>query len=596
MTAAYVVLGWIILQVINNLSSAVALPAWSSSLLVVILLAGFPVVIIGAWAFELTPDGLKRTEAGCEQAPGKISKTDLGLMGLMVAVLVIAGAGLVRQPPAPVEQLVSEDITVAGEESETATTAPSRLAIAVLPFADMSPEGDQDWFSDGISEEIIHRLVQQKELIVAGRTSSFYFKNKNVPFEEIGRILNVGTVLEGSVRKFENRIRITAQLIDIKTGAHRWSGTYDRELEDIFKIQDELSVAIATELLREMGLAPSQVRSIYEPNLAAFEAYLRAIRVSMSGDFVGGIDWFRRSAALDKGYFSPRLGLLVMAGEYQGAGGIIPASHQIDIAALGTELLQLDLPPPDRLAFEAVIAGIDFRFADQERLFREAIGSTNVLASEGLLTFASLLKDTGRPEEALSFYRTVLRRDPLSLWARSSMASALLIAGRSQDVVDHVEASRSLGIDTVELGSTEVLALAALGREPDFDAFLASVAGPSLGQERYTQAFRMRKAEYEDDKAALEELRGELMSSWESGDQGTNIDFLAETLVLLGREDEAIAWFRLGFAEKRPIFRSILNAAPSWPPRIFLVEDPRGRKLLKDAGWDLAWFDGPEER
>ena len=231
---AYIILAWVIAQVMELALDSFAAPDWVIKTVLTLLVVGFPIAIFLAWAYELTPEGIKLTGDAVPAVAG----------GVAVAV-----------------------------DAPTAI----RQSIAVLPFADMSPEKDQDYFSDGIAEELLNQLTKLKGLHVAGRTSSFFFKGKNEDLRDIGEKLNVAHILEGSVRKAGNRVRITAQLVKAADGYHLWSETFDRDLDDIFAIQDETAKAVADALSLELGVGEAGSSDGGTQNMEAFDAYLNAI-------------------------------------------------------------------------------------------------------------------------------------------------------------------------------------------------------------------------------------------------------------------------------------------------------------------------------
>ncbi|GJL92757.1 MAG: hypothetical protein DHS20C04_24160 [Hyphococcus sp.] len=261
----YGVVGWLLAQVAATLENAIGLPSWFDGFVVATLLIGFPVAMILAWAFEMTPEGMKPTASVPEGASitAKTGKTlDYVIIGglALVAVMIVADRLMPEQPGA----------------ARTANTD-DNASVAVLPFIDLSPDGDQEFFSDGISEEILNVLVRIPELKVAGRTSSFSFKGRNEDLREIGSALGVNHVLEGSVRRSGAQLRITAQLIRSSDGFHLWSETYDREMTDIFNIQDDIAKAVAKELALSLGLKPGQTLvTDRTDDVVAYEKYLKA--------------------------------------------------------------------------------------------------------------------------------------------------------------------------------------------------------------------------------------------------------------------------------------------------------------------------------
>ncbi len=251
----YIVVGWILVQVATALEESIGLPAWFDGLIVALLLIGLPVALIFAWAFELTPEGVVRTEAvpeGHSITGDTGRKLDFALAIAIVALVVVI---IWQQSNAP--QTVTESAVTSESPPGTPEQALTDASLAVLPFADMSPAGDQGYFSDGLTEEILNLLVRADSIEVVSRTSSFQFKDTNLGIPEIADELNVRHIVEGSVRKSGETIRVTAQLIDAHTDRHLWSDTYDRPLtvENLFEIQDEIANSIFNALSDELGLA-----------------------------------------------------------------------------------------------------------------------------------------------------------------------------------------------------------------------------------------------------------------------------------------------------------------------------------------------------
>ena len=262
----YAVVGWLIIQLGIALETSLNLPAWFDTLLTVLVLIGFPLAMLFAWAFELTPDGMKPTNAVTQDTSITSNtgrKLDYAILGGLALV-----AGLM--------------VFQSFRSSPTTPKAPQSLeipeaSIAVLPFADLSSDGSQEYFGDGIAEELLNVLAKIDEMQVAGRTSSFAFKDKNEDLREIGRVLNVAHILEGSIRKSGERVRVTAQLIKVDDGFHLWSETYDRDLDDIFAVQDDISREISLALMPH--LMGDQVPTIAETprtDVSAYSKFLEA--------------------------------------------------------------------------------------------------------------------------------------------------------------------------------------------------------------------------------------------------------------------------------------------------------------------------------
>ena len=270
----YAVAVFAVLQLMDAAVEPLRLPDWIPTLITIGLILFFPIVFMLAWQFDFSGGRVRRTEASGDLSRGQ------SVAGFSIMLLATFGMGwgffqyygdVLDEPQAAQEFQTAQDFS-----------APEN-SIAVLPFADLSEQGDQAYFSDGVSEEILNLLAQVEGLHVAARTSSFAFRDPTKNIRDIGRILNVSTVLEGSIRKVGTRVRLTAQLINVADGYHIWSQTYDRELDDVFAIQDEVASAIATALVDSFkGLQEKPTGRTY--NLAAFEAFR-----------TGRLHWWRRS-------------------------------------------------------------------------------------------------------------------------------------------------------------------------------------------------------------------------------------------------------------------------------------------------------------
>jgi serine/threonine-protein kinase len=261
--AAYAVVAWLTVQVMSIALPAFEAPTWVLRVLILLLALGLPLAIVLSWLFEVTPEGMK-------VEPAAFGNKRLFAMAAGLAALAIAwyfiGQPAVRMPAAGTAE-------AAAPAAKPASPRAPQRSIAVLPFVDMSQGKDQEYFSDGITEEILNALTHIEGLKVAGRTSSFHFKGRNDSLQAIGAALGVAHVLEGSVRKQGDRVRITAQLIKVDDGFHVWSQNYDRKLDDIFAVQDEISTAIASALSSRLAPATGANTRI-DPQ--TYDTYLRA--------------------------------------------------------------------------------------------------------------------------------------------------------------------------------------------------------------------------------------------------------------------------------------------------------------------------------
>ncbi len=268
---AYLVSSWVFLQVMAIILPTIEAPAYISKLFLFLLIFFFPIWIIFSWIYEITPDGIKKTvsiepeKSISQQTSNNLNKIILGVLGIAI-ILLLFDLFESRSHANEIEIVTSSQES--GRKQNPVNTSKS---IAVLAFADMSEEKDQEYFSDGISEEILNLLAKLPELKVISRTSSFSFKGKGVTTDEIGKELNVSHILEGSVRKYGNRLRITAQLINVSDGSHLWSETFDRDMEDIFSIQDEIAEEVTNQL--RVKLLGKHVKTV---NPEAYNLFLQA--------------------------------------------------------------------------------------------------------------------------------------------------------------------------------------------------------------------------------------------------------------------------------------------------------------------------------
>jgi len=300
---AYAVTAWILLQVADLVLENLSAPPIVMKVFMLALAIGFPVALIFAWAFELTPEGIK-LEKDVDRSKSITHVTAQRMNRNIIIALAIAVVLLLVDKFTPDIDTGAEPATARVESA--AAPAPQaeeeEKSIAVLPFVDMSPNGDQGYFADGISEEILNVLVKTHTLKVAGRTSSFQFRGRSEDLRTIGEQLGVENILEGSIRKANNRVRITAQLVKASDGFHLWSETYDRDLTDIFAIQDEIARAITDALAIQLNLADTGKRlvSASTGNMDAYDRYLEARSlIAKREDFQRAIELLDEATRMD---------------------------------------------------------------------------------------------------------------------------------------------------------------------------------------------------------------------------------------------------------------------------------------------------------
>jgi len=432
----YAVVGWILAQIAALAANSFGAPDWVMKMIIVVLGIGFPVAMLLAWAFEMTPEGVKRSE-NVEDGDSITDKTGRRLdytiiVGLvLVAALVVGSRFMPQKMTAPDVTEVSEVVAHSETEEPTEITD-EKISIAVLPFEDFSSDKDQDYFAKGISEELLNVLARIDGLRVSSRTSSFAFKERNASTGEIAEALNVKHILEGSIRKSGTTLRITAQLIDTRTDEHMWSETYDRPLtaENIFAIQDEIAAAIVVELKGKLSLEPS-TQAPRTNSLEAYELYLRArqemnkrkpdtLRAAEAG--------FRQVIALDPEFapaFSGLADTYMLMTFYTDVGeeeGIRLAKPHVERA------LQLAPNSAESLTTASMFAIKNYEFEKGAALADRAIAA-NPNHTDAYLRKHNATIISGNAQAALANIQKALALDPLSAVILTNLSSAQLQAG-----------------------------------------------------------------------------------------------------------------------------------------------------------------------
>ncbi len=444
---AYVLLGWAVLQGADFLLDLAEAPGWVIKVFAIAGLVGFPFAIFFAWAFELTPEGIKR-EAEVDRSRSVTSHTSRKLNGIIIGLLLVV-----------ITLMAVERIFFAGGTSpgsdEPVAEAPK--TIAVLPFADLSQAQDQGWFADGLAEEILNALVRVPDLAVAARTSSFTYKGSDKPISEIAAELGVAHVLEGSVRSAADRIRVTAQLIRASDGFHLWSQNYDRDPADMIGIQEDLARSIATALETSMDPAAlAQMAQAGTDSVEAYQEYLRGLQGQSEAFLSQGesaLDkayvHFERARAIDPGFFDAH----VQAANYwkveltpsrtdSGTSGVEPRQMLREFnerIGLAIDNARTDA---DRIRSLADRAMVDLRLREARRLFNEylALRPHDEPARFELAKVLGMLSDKAGMRELLDHWKAKMQTDHFS---------AAALVNEAYRVLDPSEAA-DLGLQAVE--------------------------------------------------------------------------------------------------------------------------------------------------
>jgi len=436
---AYSVVAWLVVQVAELALDSFGAPEWVMKTILLLMALGLPFAIIFAWAFELTPEGLKR-EKDVDRTNSITGQTGRKLNYTIIAVLAVA----------LVLSLATRQWTFdVNEDHAPAVTAESDdKSIAVLPFVNMSDDPDNEYFSDGISEELLNVLVKVEGLRVASRTSSFSFKGKDTPIPEIADALKVEHVLEGSVRKSGDIVRITAQLIDVKTDSHLWSETYDRKLEDVFVIQDEISAHIVEALRVALGAGEvAQTASRPTDNLDAYEDYLRGRHFWQrrgEDNIRKAIELFERATDVDPGFaraWSSLAAAHLTMPTYSGE----PENDHFPLALeYANKALELDPAIAESHAVIADLLRMDRQWIEAKEYYQEAI-RLEPKNPTGYLWYSEHLASLGYREEALANALRSLELDPFNAGSNSMAAFTYAINGEVDSSREHIQSAWDLG-------------------------------------------------------------------------------------------------------------------------------------------------------
>ena len=486
---------------------------------------------------------------------------------------------------------VSLDATTTGGRSSTTIDAhvEPRTAvgnsIAVLPFTNMSGDADMEYFSDGVTEELINAIAQVKGLQVAARTSSFAFKGRRVSIQEVGTALNVVTVVEGSVRRSGQKLRITAQLIHVASGFQMWSERYDRQLDDVFAIQEDIATNIARKL--EVALSGSAIGAVARPSatIEAYDLYLKGrYLVEQRGDGLAtGLDFFKQAIAVDPEYALAHAGVaetLALLAVY----GIAPPSRAFPEAkAAAARAVALD----DRLAEAhnaiALVALLhDWDWAGAEDAFNRAleINPSYVPARYWkALLYLQLVR--GNTSEAIRETEHAVDLDPMAMLPAYALGMVLVNAGRFDDVIARCEAR--LAQNPAQFLLYRVLGVAYLYASRHDEAIATLERGTELSRRHhwflgelgaaYAVAGRVADAERIQDELAVR-ARTSYMSPIS----------LASIPLLLGRVEEAVQCFARAFDERDPV----LVTTTAWPLFSVARKDPRVQQLFERMG--VRWM------
>ncbi|WP_026451297.1 tetratricopeptide repeat protein [Aequorivita capsosiphonis] len=524
-TVSYLVFSWVLLQVIAILTPIINAPVWFGKMILIILIVLLPVWICISWFFEITAEGIKKTK-NVPKEKSLSQKTGQKLNTFIIAFLAFA-----------IILLFVDRFRLRAEKDENAIALESKpeKSIAVLPFSDLSPNKQHGYFADGLAEEVLNSLVKINELQVTSRTSAFSFKNKAMDLHEIAKALQVGYILEGSVRTQDSILRISVNLIDTKTDNNIWTQTWEKELKNIFKIQNEIAEAVAENL--QLRILDNIIPKVKESKTDAYTLFLEGRYIYHNNFGEAGLlhseKLLEQSLAIDSTYVAA---LIVLGNIYhaQNNYGIIDFNEGKKLTyQIAESALKADSTYAETYAFKSLLALI----------YENDIGKSGKLADKALLlepNNASALKRAsevallqGRIKDAIAVQEKLLALDPLNSDNFYSVANTYYMANKL------IEAEKYIG-ESIRL-------------EPDRGVAYSLYALILIGQKRYNEALEIIKKEplegfklhieaiiyhsleeQEKSDAALNKLISEYQNSWSYQ--------IATTFAVLKNEEKMYYW------------------------------------------------------
>jgi TolB-like protein/Tfp pilus assembly protein PilF len=559
--AFYAAAGWLLVQIATQVFPVFDIPAWAMRMVVIVVVVGFPFAMLFSWFYEFTPQGLKR-EAEVERSQSIVRSTGKKLDRWIIATLAVAVA------------LLLIDKFALHRAPIQASGAPDK-SIAVLPFTDLSPSHDQEYFSDGMAEEILNALAQVPDLKVAGRTSSFYFKGKNENLHAIGQTLGVANILEGSVRKQGDKVRITAQLINAADDSHLWSHEYDGSMSDVFELQESIARSI-TEQLKVMLVDDQRMRfaSKAAPNAEAYQQYLRGEYFWHQRGYENlqnAVTAFKAALAIDANYADAWAGLArtyAILPEYYSAetatGDAVPETVDAALDA-ADHALKLDPASTSALLARAYIRGArKYEWVAAETDFRAVIAA-HPRDSTAHQWYGEMLIYERRLSDADEQLEAALKIDPLSPVAQHLRGFSLMFQKKYDAALPYFEETLRISPGFVFSTAWKVLVLIKLQRFDDALAATNAMTEPRRGL-MVALVMGMRDEVKRDATIAL--LRK----------YAPKTDMLSPiTMAMLGRNDLALEAIEEMDKLHAP-FVAYANANPEFDP---LRTDPQFQAIMR---------------
>ena len=558
---AYGVVGWLLIQVATQVFPFLEIPNWAIRLVILVIAVGFPVALLIAWAFELTPEGIKRTEVA--DAARQHSHGGVWIVVVLVAATLSLGLFLLGRYTA------GRGTT---RLSEVATVVPGK-SIAVLPLINESGDPKDEYFSDGLSEELIAALAQISGLKVIGRSSSFRFKDRTEEPKTIGEKLGVSTLLEGTVRKQGDRVRIVAELINAADGIEVWNRTFDHELKDIFAVQQEIAKAVAESLRVTLLGSEEKSAQMATNSVEAHNAYLQGHFYSVrrnAEDYRKAIDYFDQAIQLDPNYalaYAERSEVWTVMGDLTGQRSTAFSKARSDAekaVAIAPSLAEA------HAALGWVRAFTEWKFAEglSELQRAKELSPANPTANDLL---ARVIVYTGRMEEAERQARQAVELDPLSAATQFTLGRVLFYAGKLDEAY---AAGRKMAELYPSASSSHRWQVLVAVQRGDGETALREA---QLEPDDSIRPFQLALAQYvRGDRKAADAALADLIANSRDGLAYQ----VSQVYAVRGEVDKAFEWLQIAFDNHDGGMPSLLVD----PLLRGLRDDPRYKNLIAKVG------------
>jgi TolB-like protein/Tfp pilus assembly protein PilF len=571
---AYAVVGWLLIQVATQVFPFLDIPNWAIRLVILVTALGFPIALIIAWAFELTPEGIRRTEDA--DAAGQRSRGGIWMALVVIAAALSLGLFFLGRYSAGNARSQNPASRGSGAASSEAVTAVPEKSVAVLPLLNESGDPKDEYFSDGLSEELIAALAQINGLKVIGRSSSFRFKDRHEEPKAIGEKLGVSTLLEGTVRKQDDRVRIVAELVNAADGIALWTRTFDRELKDIFALQEEIARAVA-ESLKVTLLGSDSAQKSAPTNVEAHNAYLQGhfhFQRRNLEDYRKAVAYFDQAIQLDPKYalaYAERSEAWSFIGDLTGQRATAWPKSKSDAekaVAIAPELAEA------HAALGWIRFFVDWKFFEGLSELKRAkeLSPANPTANDLL---ARAIVYLGRVDEAERQARYAVELDPLSVTAQGNLGRVLFFAGKMDEADAALRKAAELQPSAAATHRYQVLI--AVARGDGETALREAKLEPDEGYRR----FELAVAQYVvGDRQAADATLTDLIANGRD-----RLAYqIAEVYAVRGEKDKAFEWLQIAFDNHDTGTLTLLVD----PLVRGLHDDPRYKNLLAKLGLPAA--------